>query len=184
VSASLSHLQALRSWLSHSAAAIFREALAIDEPAGSSPAWQQACQFHGVAVLTQQEREEIRRHQQPLRGAPVMELAQMLTSLVRQARGSLHAVPQDGSPAAESALDQLRILLDRMEREAVEAYKRAVLPKRQGMFGNVLAHHKEGAAPAFAPTTHILSCRTCGAPRLNDRDFNCPFCGNHMAIES
>src|SRR5690606_30536075 len=124
-----------------------------------------------------------RRLQQPLRGAPVMELSQMIASLVAQGRRSLHAVPLDGSPAAESALEQLRMLLDRTEREAVEAYKRAVLPKRQGMFGNVLAHHKAGPA-ATAPGAHIFCCRTCGAPRLTERDFNCPFCGNHMASES
>lgn len=184
MSASLAHLNALRGWLAQNAAAIFREALAIDEPAGSSPGWQAACQYHGVPISSDQERGEIRRLQQPLRGAPVMELSQMVASLVRQARRSLHAVPHDGSPAVESTLEQLRMLLDRTEREAVEAYKRAVLPKRQGMFGNVLAHHQAGATATAAPSAHIFCCRTCGAPRLAERDFNCPFCGNHMAAES
>src|SRR5690606_28744355 len=68
VSASLAHLNALRGWLTQNAAAIFREALAIEEPAGSSPSWQQACHYHGVPISSDQEREEIRRLQQPLRG--------------------------------------------------------------------------------------------------------------------
>ena len=185
MSASLTHLQALRSWFAQSLAAIFREALAIDEPAGCTPAWQQACVYHSVPIMSDEEREQVRRLQKPLRGAAVMELSQMVTSVVRQARGSLHAVPNDGSQAAETALDQLRMLLDRTEREAVEAYKRAVLPKRQGMFGNVLAHHDDSASsPVAVPSTHTLCCRTCGAPRLNDQDFNCPFCGNHLAAPS
>src|SRR5690606_26994240 len=71
VSASLAHLNALRGWLAQNAAAIFREALAIDEPAGSSPGWQAACDYHGVPISSDQERGEIRRLQQPLRGAPV-----------------------------------------------------------------------------------------------------------------
>ncbi len=181
MSAALAHLESLRQWLSHSLAAIFREAIAIEQPAGSSPTWLQACQFHGVPPLSDAERDEVRRAQSPLRGAPVMELSQMVTSVVRQAHQSLRAVVRDDSPAVESALEKLKMLLDRTEREAVDAYKRAVLPKRQGMFANVLAHHDAGASTAFSGGAHTLLCGTCGAPRLNDRDFNCPFCGNHMA---
>jgi rubrerythrin len=185
VSASLTHLQALRAWFAQNMAAIFREALAIDEPAGHSPAWQQACAYHQVPLMSDEEREQVRRLQKPIRGAAVMELSQMVSSVVRQARSSLHAVPNDGSQEAETALDQLRQLLDRSEQQSVDAYKRAVLPKRKGMFGNVLAHHDDDAPAAMAtPSTHTLCCRTCGAPRLNDQDFNCPFCGNHMASPS
>ena len=184
MSAYLSHLHSLRHWLTSSLAAVFREALAIEQPAGSSPGWLAACQYHRIAPIDEAERETIRRGQKPLRGAPVMELSQMVTSVVRQARQTLHAVPSYGSPAGESALEQLRILLDRVDREVVEAYKLAVLPKRQGMFGNVLAHHQESSTPSAAPSAHVFTCRTCGAPRLSPRDFNCPFCGNHMATES
>lgn len=179
MSHALAHLDALRQWLAQSLAAIFREAFAIEQPAGSSPNWLQACQFHGVPPLSDAERDEVRRAQSPLRGAPVMELSQMVGSVLRQARRSLHAVPPDDSPAAESAHEKLRMLLDRSEREVVDAYKRAVLPKRQGMFANVRAHHVAGAS--FAGGSHTLCCGNCGAPRLAERDFNCPFCGNHMA---
>ncbi len=111
-----------------------------------------------------------------------MEVAQVISAIVDQAKVSLgHVDPTGVSPELASVHDKLRRLIERTEREVVEAYKRAVLPKRVGMFANALAHHDASAAPAGAPSAHALLCMTCGAPRLSDADFSCPFCNQHMA---
>jgi hypothetical protein len=172
-------LEQLHGWLARAIGAAFCEALAVSEPAGSSPAWARTCAEHGVAAISEQARVEVRRAQRPLRGAPVMELAQVVTAIVRAARAHLEHVLVSG-PAETSRRDKLKRLLDRADREVIEAYKRVVLPRRAGMFANVLAHHG-GAPAAAAPSAEVLLCQTCGGPRLGERDLECAFCGNHMA---
>lgn len=175
-------LDQLHGWLARAIGAAFCEAVAVAEPAGSSPAWARACAEHGVPVISEQARAEVRRAQRPLRGAPVMELAQVVTAIVRAARARLEHI-WVASPAETSRRDKLRLLLDRADREVIEAYKRVVLPRRAGMFANVLAHHG-GAPAAAAPSADVLLCQTCGGPRLGERDLVCGFCGNHMAAGS
>jgi hypothetical protein len=175
----LGHLEALQRWIAQSIAGVFREALAIEDPAGSSPGWQTLCAQMGVPPLDADEREQVRAAQKPLRGAPILELAEVMKVVVRQARKSLALVDSSQGGAVESGYEKLRMLLDRTERECVDAYKRAVLPRRRGMFDHVLDHQSK--TPAFAGGTHILCCRTCGAPQLLEREFVCPFCGNHVA---
>ena len=175
----LQHLAQLRHWVSQSVAGVFREAIGIDEPAGSSPGWQTMCAHMGVALIDAPTRQQIIANQKPLRGAPIMEVAEVMKVVVLQAKRSLAVVDPGMGGAVESTHEKLRMLIERTEQEALGAYKRAVLPKRRGMFDHVLDHKKD--APAFAGGTHILTCKTCGAPQLKEQEFTCPFCGNHMS---
>jgi hypothetical protein len=175
----LQHLEQLRGWIIQSVSGVFQQALAIDEPAGTSTGWQALCGHMGVPLMDASARQQARAAQNPHRGAPVMEVAQVMTAVVRQARKSLALVDAHQGGAVESTHEKLRMLLDRTERESVDAYKRAVLPKRRGMFDHVLDHKQD--APAFAGGAHILCCKTCGAPLLQEREFTCPFCGNHVS---
>jgi hypothetical protein len=175
----LRHLVELRAWLARSVAHVFREACGVMEPAGSSPGWDQTRAWLGVAPLGDAERAEVRAAQRPLGGAAVMEVAAACTAVVRQARLSLGRVREGVVPEVDTQLAHLRALLERTERELLEAYKRVVLPARRGMFANALASHDAGA-PKWGATAHALGCRNCGAPRLSDRDFECAYCGQRM----
>ena len=177
------HLAQLRQWFVQSIAWAFKEAAAVELGAGSSPGWAQVLAQYEVAEISDEERGQVRAAQRPLRGAPVMELHAVVGAVIQRARTSLFSVDLDGaSPEVESSHERLRMLLERTEGELIIAYKRAVLPRRQGMFGNVMAHHASDAA-SVGPTAHSLTCNHCGAPRLSDADFQCPYCGQHMAGE-
>ncbi len=182
----LQHLVQLRQWFSQSVTWIFREATAVTEPAGGSPGWAQVLATYEVAAISDQERQQVRAAQRPERGAPVMEVHAVITAVARRARAALKGLDMwDAPPDEESHLDQSMMLIERTERELITAYKLAVLPKRQGgMFGNVMANHDPaGAAATSGPRAHSLTCVHCGAPRLSEQDFECPYCGNHMARE-
>ncbi len=178
----LQQLGQLQDWFVQSLTWIYGQAVAVEQGAGSSPGWQQALATFDVAPISDQERQQVRAAQRPIKGAPVMELHAVITAVIQRTRHSLHSIDlDDAKPLEESMFERLRMLLDRTENELITAYKRAVLPQRQGgMFGNVLASHTPSAAPA-GPAAHSLTCQHCGAPRLSDRDFECPYCGQHMA---
>ncbi len=156
--------------------------MSIEEGAGSSPGWGQVCTYFGVPLISDEERGQVRAAQRPIRGAPVMEVHSVVGVVVQRARVSLNGVSLDEAPPeVEMFYEQLRLLFERTERELIAAYRRAVLPQRHGMFGNVMAHHDpSGTAPA-GPRAYSLTCRHCGAPRLSDEDFECPYCGQNMA---
>lgn len=182
----LQHLVQLRQWFSQSVAWIFREATSVAEPAGGSPGWGQVLATYEVSAISDPERQQVRAAQRPERGAPVMEVHAVVTTVARRARGALKGIDMwDAPPDEESHFDQSMMLIERTERELIAAYKQAVLPKRQGgMFANVMASQRPAASAADAgPRAHSLTCVHCGAPRLSDKDFECPYCGNHMARE-
>ena len=160
----------------------FDTAYAIEEPAGSSAAWAAVCARWGVKLLPESEREQIRGGQRPLRGAPILELREVVVAVVFAARHSLRTLDAFSDDAADVEKDRLLRITQRAESELVDAYSRAVLPKRKSMFANATAHVTPGAAPAMpAVAAHTLRCRHCGAPRFSDKDFECVFCGQQMA---
>jgi hypothetical protein len=170
--------EALQRFLAES----FDTAYAIDEPAGSCDAWAAVCVRWGVCVLPESDREQIRSGQRPLRGAPILELREVIVAIVFAARHSLRSVDTFNDDPADAEKDRLLRITQRAETELVDAYSRAVLPKRKGMFANATAHVTPGAASAMpAIAAHTLRCRHCGAPRFSDRDFECVFCGQQMA---
>ena len=64
--------------------------------------------------------------------------------------------------------------------QVAQAYRKLVVPKRGGMFANVLAHHDASAPkPRTGAVAHALRCTTCGAPRIRE-GYDCPFCDNAM----
>jgi hypothetical protein len=160
----------------------FDTAYAIEEPAGSSAAWQAICSRWGVRLLPESERDEIRAGQRPLRGAPILEVREVVVAVVFAARHSLRTIDAFSDDAADAEKDRLLRITQRAEGELVDAYSRAVLPKRKSMFANATAHVTPGGASAVpAVAAHSLRCRHCGAPRFSDKDFECVFCGQQMA---
>jgi hypothetical protein len=178
-------LEQLREDLTRGIRQIFFTAMAVEEPAGRSEEWAALCAHYGVALVSDAERDQIRAAQKPLRGAPVMEFRAVVERLARWMRVETKKVNVFDAPSdVERMHDKMLLLLDRIERELVTSYSGEVLPKRQGMFGNVMAHHDPNKKPVWdSSRAHALTCRHCGAPRLKAGDLVCAFCDRNMTGE-
>lgn len=160
----------------------FRIAYEVEEPAGSTPAWEALLARHGIAPLPAEERAQVRTLQRPLRGAPAMELFPVVQKVCREHRIALKRIDVwDAGSAVEYKHQSLLNLFERTEQELLAAYRNAVLPKRQGMFAHVLSSGAPQAGAFKAASTSTITCRWCGAPRLSDQDFLCAYCGQQMA---
>jgi hypothetical protein len=160
----------------------FRTAHEVEQPAGVTPQWQALCARYGVALLPDEERQQVLSAQRPLRGAAAMELHGVIKELCREHRIATKAIDAwDAGSDVEYKHQALLNLIERTERELLDAYRGAVLPKRQGMFGNLFAAGAPQAAAPVKAGAYTLSCRWCGAPRLSDKDFTCAYCGQQMA---
>lgn len=159
----------------------FRTAYEVEEPAGVSMAWQALLARHGQAPIPDEERAQVKAAQRPLRGAAAVELFGITKALCREHRIALKRINVwDAGNAVEHKHQSLLNLIERTEGELLGAYRNAVLPKRQGMFGNVFATGTPQASRHTAPSASALTCGGCGAPRLSDKDFMCAYCGQQM----
>lgn len=177
----LGHLHGLDGWFRAGISRAFDLAYSIEEGAGSSPDWIAAMAHFEVTPISEEERAQVRAAQNPLRGAPVPEFREVVVTIVKQARSSLRKVKTFDAPTEVEILHtRLVRLFERSEGELTDAYRRAVLPARKGMFANVMAHQAEAPKNWMSPSAHALRCRHCGAPRLNEKDFVCAFCDQQM----
>ena len=89
----------------------------------------------------------------------------------------------DDPPDVKILGERMVRLVDRIDAELDVAYRGAVLPKRQGMFGNVKMHVDPSAGPGKWDSVRAMTfkCKTCGGPRLKAGETICPFCDNPMA---
>lgn len=164
---------------------IFDTAIAVDDPAGTSPEWDALRTHYGVSAISDEERAQVRAAQNPTRGAALMELSQTVKSLIFWTRREGKRCDPDiidDPPELRVAHARLMGLVDRVDGELDMAYRAAVLPARGGMFANALAHHD---ANAPKPKWHksqamAFKCKNCGAPKLSKSDTECPFCGNPL----
>ncbi len=176
----LDRLQQVRSWFAHSIGEAFREALAIAEPAGTSPAWSALCQRAGVELCSDADRAQIRAGQRPTRGAPLMEFQGVVTAIVQRARYELASLRNHMNDTADKLYGQISRAVEEAEADTLKAYRAAVLPKRAGgMFANATAHAATQSY-ATAPSSTALTCKSCGAPQLQAGAFECKYCGNRM----
>ncbi len=158
----------------------FDAAYSVEEPAGLSSDWQAQCTRWGVEHISEQERQQVRAAQKPLRGAAVMELLGVIKAIVTRHRIEAKKIDTwEAQSAVDARRNRLLSLLDRTDDELITAYRTAVLPRPGGMFAHALA----GASPRPAqtgPSTTTLSCRGCGAPRLSPRDLICAYCDQQL----
>lgn len=160
----------------------FNAAYAVEEPAGVTPDWQAMCQHWGVAHISDDERQQVRAAQKPLRGASAIEFLGVVKAIVKTHRIATKKLDSwDAHSTIEAKHTRLRSLLDRTDNELITAYKTAVLPKPGGMFAHAMAGAGAGPKPAqTGPTTSTLSCRGCGAPRLSTTDLICAYCDQQL----
>ena len=176
-------VEALRRRFGEEVARAFDAACAVEEPAGSSAAWLEVCARWGIAAIDDGERAQVKAALSPLFGAPIPELHAVAAAIAKEIRVearkiSTFDVPRDVEAAHERLLAACSSLAD----DLVSAYRALVLPKRRGMFANVMKHHDPSAKSAYeSPMAHSMRCRTCGAPRMGEQGFTCEFCGGHMA---
>ncbi len=165
---------------------IFDTAYGVDAPAGSSPEWDALCAHYGVSPISDVDRQGVRDHQRPTRGATLIEFKEVVRSLCVWTRRETRRVDVDiiDDPADLRVLhERLLRLVDRVQGELDIAYRGAVLPARVGgMFGNVLKHHDENApAKKWEKSSAVaFKCKNCGAPKLSKTDTECPFCGSAL----
>lgn len=160
----------------------FGRAYEVEEPAGTSVAWDELLARNGVSPIGPEERAQVRAAQRPLRGAPALELFPVVQRICKEHRIALKRIDTwDAGSGVEFKHRSLLSLIERTEKELLDAYRNAVLPKRQGMFGNVFAAGAPQPSAFKAASASALTCQWCGAPRLSDKDFQCAFCGQQMA---
>lgn len=165
---------------------IFDTAFGVEEPAGSSAEWDALRLHYGAASISDEDRQGVREHQRPTRGAPLIEFKDVVRSLCLWTRRETRRVDVDiidDPPELRILHERLLRLVDRVQGELDTAYRGAVLPARVGgMFGNVMKHHdangpakrwEKGSAVAF-------KCKNCGAPKLSKADTECAFCGGAL----
>jgi hypothetical protein len=176
-------VEALRHRFGEEVARAFDAACAVEEPAGSSAAWLELCARWGVAPLDDAERAQVRAALSPLFGAPAPELHAVAAAIAREIRVSTRKISTFDVPRdVEAAHERLLAACDRLADDLVSAYRALVLPKRRGMFANVMKHHDASAKSVYeSPMAHSMRCNTCGAPKMGEQGFECVFCGGHMA---
>jgi hypothetical protein len=176
-------LSELEAWLGGTVGRAYAAALAIDEPAGTSPAWEAMLEQCKVDPLPADARRRTATATGLLRGASPEELHLVLERIVKRGNKKLAAL--DVPVTHEQAFrrwDRLRGLLFRLRDETLAAYRKQVLPV-QGMF----AHARAAAAASAAQTggqpaaprveAFVLLCSGCGAPRLKPTSSECEYCG-------
>lgn len=118
----------------------FRLAYAVDQPAGVTPEWAALCARYGAPHISDEDRQQVLAAQKPLRGAAAMELFAVIKEICRAHRIATKRINTwDAGNKAEWKQQALLNLIERTDRELLGAYRNAVLPKRQGMFGNLFA---------------------------------------------
>ena len=160
----------------------FDAAHGVEEPAGTSDAWQAQLAGSGVEPISDTERQQVLAAQRPLRGAPAMELVEVIKVICRAHRIELKKVDTWDAPGvADARHGALMNLIDRTDKEVLTAYRNAVLPKPTGMFGNVFASTSTPATAHQSASAAAISCEACGGPRLSPSDYSCAYCGTQYA---
>lgn len=180
--AAAARLTQLHDWHRTAITEAFNTAYAVEQGAAMTPEWQALLTRYEVPPLSDEERHQVQTAQRPLRGAAVMEFLSVVQIIVKNTRIAVKQVKVFNEPdAVEKQHERLLRLLERTERELVNAYKGAVLPKAQGMFANVFHGHDPQAAARYKSAgARTLTCRGCGAPRLSEKDFDCAYCGQKL----
>lgn len=178
-------LDSLQSWLGKEVGEAFVAAMEIGVPCGSSARWQGILQGAGVSPSPADQNERAAKSSGQLRGAPPDEFYEVLGKIVSRAEERIRLIsPEEASQ--ERRWERLRGVIGRLREETIAAYRKRVMPKRQGgMFGAAMAAAKAKAGTPVAAARQgeafVMRCDTCGAPRLKDDVFVCEYCDTPYA---
>lgn len=180
------NLDGLQQWLGATVGSVLNTALAIEAPNGASAEWHAILKTFEVPPMPEDERARVQTISPTERGAPVQEIYDVLVVVVKRAEAALENIngmildmdiDDPDSDAQERHFERLRSLVDRLVNDTMSKYKSVVMPKR-----SMFALAKAAAAKKQAPmgkvqsSAFVLTCRYCGAPRINDKELVCDFC--------
>jgi hypothetical protein len=172
-------LEELERWLGKSVGDAYAAALAIDAPAGSSPAWEAILAAHGAKSSSAEERQRVALATGMLRGAPADELYAVLQDIARDADARLKAISLPDDNTLELRWRRIQGVIGRVRDETLAAYRKQVIPKRS-MFGaakaSAAAARGGPSATAVKSESFVMRCNQCGAPRLKNDVFVCEYC--------
>ncbi len=153
----------LQAMLGQQVAEVLDCGLVVEPAGGTSPAWSAILAKHGVAPLDEALRYDRARAQGQTRGAPLDEV-----------RACLEKIALAGK--AQSKDQTFSEFLDRLPLE-VFAHYQGLACKKASMFGHALASAKRQQYSDIKPKAYVLTCPTCGGPRLKNEYFRCSYCG-------
>lgn len=175
-------LDRLEAWFGRSVGDVMAIALAVTEPAGSSPVWIEVLTYWGVRPISAEARAHAVRATGITRGAPIDELYDVLEALTGRSRGHLEGIDWPTEGPARFQWERLRTRIDDSRDRAIAWYRKEVLPARSGgMFANAMAAAQRSAPmPEQKAQPVMLRCHNCGAPRMDATGLDCEFCGHHL----
>jgi len=189
MSAVQENLNGLQQWLGSTVGRVLDTALAIEPPNGTSPEWQAVLQTFEVPLATDEQKAKAQAIAPSVRGAPVQEVLEVMMKILERAKDSMEGIrlamlkldfDTPGHDAMERHHDRLRLLIDRLQKDAMNKYKSVVAPRRS-MFDQAkaaAAHQK----PMYKmqTTAFVARCQNCDGPRLSDKELVCDFCGARL----
>ena len=175
-----SKLDHFEHWLGGSVGEVLEEALAIPEPAGTSPRWIELLARFGVSSVPDEDRKRAVASTGQTFGASADEVYRVLTNLVEAGEKRLWDLDDGLDPAESRRWQSLRSLMGRIRNETVNAFRQRVIPKR-GMFAQAMSAAGSSQKPNSAKReTFVLRCKNCGAPRISENHFTCEYCGQSL----
>ena len=178
-------LGVIEGWLGRAVGDAISLALAVPEPAGSTPEWAALVSAYGCRPSTDDERRQLVVVTGPTFGAPAGEVQRVLDAIAVLGITELKSLDHPDDNALARRYDRLARALDDLQRDALPHYRNRVVPRRS-MFGASIAAARAragegGASPDVGNRqAFILRCTTCGGPRLDEALFECAFCGAHL----
>ncbi len=154
-------------------------ALDVEPPGGLPSQWKAVLSRWGVTPMSEADRFEAVGAMRQGQGAPVPEVVACLDAFVVLSRQGLAPVMRPLSPEqAKVVTTSLGLLRDEAERR----FREGVAPKKRGMFSHAKKLAAEHRSQAWAGTPHgyVLTCTSCGGPRLEEK-LACAFCGGDLA---
>jgi hypothetical protein len=161
---------ALQMMIGQQVAEVLDCGLMVEPAGGTSAAWSAVLGKHGVPPIDEATRYDGARAQGQTRGAPLDEVR---LCLERIALAGKAAIKQIDDPDMRANLEAF---LDRLPVEVFAHYK-GLACKKASMFGHALQSAKRQQYADIKAKAYVLTCPTCGGPRLKNEHFRCSYCG-------
>ncbi len=172
----------LERWLGRAVGDVLTAALAVEQPGGDSPAWDQMMVGLEVARTEAKYRMIAASSTGQTHGAAADEVDKALEIIADRAKASLdHIDPPLSGPVGRHG-QQLGLMITNIRGQVVAKYRGIVVPAR-GMFAAALASAANSQTSMPTAKARVLLCQNCGGPRLDDANFVCQFCGDDMAAQ-
>lgn len=145
------------------------------EPAGGlTDRWREVLERHRVEPLGESTRFERARLDGQAKGAPFDEIRALTAKISEEALAEVAKLDP-------THLEPFRAGLGKLGEETLARFVQNAKDRPKGMFGFAKqAAGKHQYAKYEKGTTYVLQCRQCGAPRFQDDNLDCGFCGGKV----